>query len=172
MNDKPNKAIGLFETDPSTPAAGTDEVDRDTLLMRLEIRLERYRDNSKLSMIKIILPLAIAFPLSGCLIYYTLIHIEGHKPLWLIFSGLGFFVIGIFLVILLVILVVLGTLRARLIEKADYDFLEKFHCDHFTSKDESSDKIPFCRYFNHDLENEPLCLICPIYKATAAKVEN
>lgn len=172
MNDKPNKAIGLFETDPSTPDTGARDVDRDTLLMRLEMRLERYRDNNRLSIIKLILPLAIAFPLSGCLIYFTLLHIEGHKPLWLVFSGLGLFVIGIFLVILLVILVVLDTLKARLIEKADYNFLEKFNCQHFTSKGDSSSKIPFCRYFNRDLENEPLCLICPIYSATTVKGKN
>lgn len=166
MNDKPDKAIGLYETNPSTPVSGSQDVDRKTLLMRLELRLERYRNGIRSSIIKLILPLAIVFPLSGCLIYYTLMHIIGPKPMWLIISGLAFFVLGIFLVILLILFFVLDILKARLIDNADYDFLEKFHCMHFTGKGDSGSEIPFCKYFDHDLENEPLCLICSVYNVT------
>jgi hypothetical protein len=169
MNDKPDKPIGLFETDSSTVVPEVKEINRDILLMRLEMRLERYRAGARMSIIKLLLPLAIAFPLSGLLIYYTLMHIHGHRPLWLVFSGLGFIVIGIFLVILLIIYVALDTLKARLIDNADYNFLEKFKCMHFTSKGDSGKKIPFCKYFNRHLENEPFCLICPIYNTTAEK---
>ncbi len=167
-NDK-LKATGLDEAETQEPSDGSNEWDRDTLLINLELRFAAIKRGSFACYGKYILPLAIAFSISGALLFYALSQIEGRGPVWIIISADVFLIIGIFLSISMLMMLVIDRVKRKGMESVDKQQLADFNCKFFAWKDPDNEAVPSCGYFNRDLEENPLCIICPVYKEREIK---
>ncbi|MFH1515560.1 MAG: hypothetical protein ABIG42_08895 [bacterium] len=162
MNDHRLNATGLDEAEISEPKDGSNEWDRDTLLIDVEVKFASLKRGSSGFYIRYILPLAIAFITSGGILTFTLAKIHDGAPLWLTIISEVFLIVGIFALIAVVIILVLDNFRLKEIKSITNDDLSAIGCEFFFVKLKDSDQIPSCRYFNRDLIDNPLCLICPV----------
>jgi len=167
MNDDRLKATGLDEAEINEPNDGSNEWNRDSLLIELEVKLGSIKRGSFNFYCKYILPLAIALIISGSLLTYTLTKIKTEGPLWLIIISEVSLIIGIFALLAVVVILVMDKVRLSEIESIDNDDLSSIECEFFKVQPRDDDQVPSCEYFNRDLTNEPLCLICPVNSKTA-----
>lgn len=165
MNDGHLKATGLDEAEINEPNDGSNEWDRDSLLIELGVKLASIKRGSFNFYFKSVLPLAIAFIISSALLTFTLTKID-IGPLWLIIISEVFLIIGIFALLAVIIILLLDKVRLNEIESINNDDLSSLGCEFFKVKPKDDDQVPSCDYFNRDLTDEPLCLICPVNTQT------
>ena len=140
------------------------EWERDRLLIQLTIRLGRIRNGAYAGYGRYVLPFAIAFTLCGTMIYIAFRIAPVTPPFWLLYFGDLFLTVGIFLLLLIIMILVFDFLRGRYLNSLDGNSMGEFHCVHFeTFKDENRNRSS-CRYFNHSLDDLPLCVMCPMYE--------
>ena len=156
MSLKGHKAIEKSEN--------LSEWDRDRLLIQLNIRLGRIRGGAYAGYGRYILPFAIAFTICGGMIYIAFRLAPRTPPFWLLFFGDLFLTIGIFLLLLIVMILILDFVRGRYLDSIDGQSMSEFECMHFEIVTGEKGSYPSCRYFNHSLDDLPLCIICPIYE--------
>lgn len=166
MDNENDKALGLDDTQDIDQSENSSEWHRDNLLIQLEIQLNAIRDGAYKAYGRYLLPLALVFPISGGMIYFALGWQENPEPVWLLYIGDAFLILGCFLVILISMLIGYDFFRSRYINSFDAEKLDEFQCRHFILNEESSGKSPLCSFFNKDLDGNPICLICPVYEAT------
>ena len=164
MIDKDQNPTGLEDINQFDSHDGTNEWERDILLIHLENRINALKLGAYRSYGRLLLPVAITFPLAGIITFTALNHIRGPRPFWLALTGDVFFVIGIFIAIVLVLLFILDRFRTNYLESLGHDKLAEFRCKFFTSVNSKNSIIPSCTYFHRDLNDTPLCVICPIYE--------
>ena len=161
MNDHQPNATGLDEVEIHETSDGSNEWDRDTLLIDLELKLEAIKKGSFGFYTRNILPLAIAFITSGGLLTFTLSKIQNGAPFWLVIITEVFLIVGIFGLIATLIILGMDKFRSSEIDSITNDDLSVIGCEFFYIKQKDSDEIPSCNYFYRDLVDDPLCLICP-----------
>lgn len=164
MDNDRLKATGLDEAETHEPIDGTNEWDRDTLLINLELRFAAIKRGSFAGYGKYILFLAIIFTISGALLFFSLTQIEGKKPAWMLLTSDAFLITGIFLLIASLLIFVFDQVKKKSMESIDSRQLSDFNCEYFAWRKPKSENIPSCEYFNRNLDENPLCIICPIYK--------
>ena len=162
-NDK-LKATGLDEAETLEPVDGSNEWDRDTLLINLELRFAAIKRGSFAGYGKYILILAIAFSISGALLFYALSQIEDKGPVWMIITADVFLIIGIFMLLAVLMIYVFDKIKKKSMESIDSKQLADFNCEYFAWKKLENEDMPSCGYFNRNLDENPLCIICPVYR--------
>jgi len=164
MDNESEKATGLREVEVSNESGELSEWDRDRLLVELTIRLGRIRRGVFSSYGRLLLPFAVAFPLCGFIIYLAFKYSQKPLPLGFLYLGDFFIIIGIFLVILVLALLVFDFIRSRYMESLTGQEMSRFECMHYGFLNDAKGPHPACMYFNHTLDDYPLCIVCPIYR--------
>jgi hypothetical protein len=158
------KATGLREVEISAESGELDEWQRDKLLVELTIRLNRISKGVFSTYGRYLIPLSIAFPLCGILIFVAFRYSQKKLPIGFLYFGDLLLVMGIFLVILLVFLLAFDWFRMRYFESLTGGDMKQYSCVHYGNLPDTSGEHPACTYFNRTFDDSPLCLVCPIYQ--------
>ena len=162
MEEEKQQTAGLDEA-TTDEAPGSEDWNRDEMLIQLETRLSGMKLGAFSSYGKYILPIAFAFTVSGGLIFIAINISDQEKPIPLLLTGNLFVILGIISIVTVLMLIAFDKFRKQHLESYDLEKLSEFECKHFLVVEENSTKIPKCGYFNKDLEEDPFCIICPVY---------
>jgi hypothetical protein len=146
------------------------EWEKDVLLIRLETRLNNMRHGAYQIYGKYIMPLSLAFTVSGLLLIIAVNLVNAKNSFVFILQVVGniLFILGAISIVGILVLIGFDYFRRNYLDSVDNEMLSGFACRHFKTSTHDSITKSECVFFKRELDDNPLCLICPVYKTESA----